>query len=791
MKLVGRLCVTSLRRLWKEKLHTAIDVIGLAAGLAACLISALVFYDASSYDQFHEKADQIYRVVRVDTVEGNATALMPPNLVTLKERIPEIEEVVRFDRISDISLAYLNHKFQDERLIFADPSIFRIFSFKLIREDAQGALTQPSTIVLTERAARRYFGDANPIGKVITLADQVPLEVTGIVEDIPRRSTIQFDGLISFGTLYKVGGLADAEETVRKGTGWVDRFHTYVLLQPEASKDIVAGKIKAFAESLSNVEVVSRSAFRLSPLTDTYLHGGSTERLGPSGNAGYMYIFISVATLLLLLACINHASLFTVRSAVRNREVGVRKALGAHSFQLTQQFLTESVLVSIIAFLIALLLARTTLPVVESFLGHSLSAFSLLHIPFILGGVIAAVFVGVVSGAYPAYRLARLHTVTALKGKRNQAVRNFSLRNALFVTQLAAAATLLALVFVVHRQVQFMQNESLGFDAENVVVLNSPLETGQAQALQAHIATESAVNRVVVARGLPTRPSSTVGFHIEGQAIKANKWDVGPGFFEALDLHIVRGDPASSADRMNETLVVNKAFLQEIGWTEENAVGKQIGDRSIVGIVSNFHYESLQKPIAPLMLQLKPTNLWQPHSMLIVDLVPGASSAFTERLEAIWKSMVPDAPLEYFFLSNAIDANYRSEQRLADLLTAFLVLSFVVVCMGMFALSAYLSERKAKEVAIRKVFGASTVKVTFLMLSEFGRSTLLAVFVACPIAYFVADKWLQSFAYRIPLSASLFVAAAGVTIMVTLAAVLYHVLRASMANPVKSLRQEA
>lgn len=787
---------SAVRHLVKHKAYASINVLGLAVGMACCLLTLLYVRDELSYDRFHENAERIYRVnATSENPEGAfyRTLIPPPVAPALLAESPDVEAITRVAPLSRSLLRVGDEVFQEERVFLADAPFFEVFTFPLLRGDPATALATPGAVLLTETTARRYFGEADPLGQIINVENSVDLTVAGIVEDVPSNSHLQFDFLAALET----PGLAE--------DGWLENWGrsstaTYALLRPDAAPEALEARLPRFVdtymrESLDDDEVYTLS---LHALTDIHLYPHrAPEQVWAAGNLKYVYIFSIIGLLMLFIACINYVNLATARAMGRAREVGVRKVLGSHRGQLVGQFLGESTVLAGAAVLTAVLLVVVCLPTFNALSGKALSMVHLGQPVMVLGLLGMWAFVGLAAGSYPAFYLSAFRPALVIKGGfgGGSSGRAF-LRNGLVIVQFAAAVLLIVGTMVVSEQLAFMRHKDLGYDQEHVVVV--PIrdrETWQnAAALKDELLKISGIRAVSFSSGVP----NAVGWHStahwegagEDEALEINHIMVDFDFMDVYGFDLVAGRGFSSDFPGDATAayVLNEAAVQAIGW--EDPIGKKLTlwDREapVIGVVKDFHYESLHQPIGPLAFHFGP----QWYQTASLNIAPENVAATLDAVEGLFHRFVPNRPFDYYFLDDTFDRLYRAEERFSRISAYFTALALFLACLGLLGLTAFIVERRTREIGIRKVFGASVVNLIVLLSGRFVRLVAAAFVVATPLAYVAAQRWLEDFAFRVEISWRIFLLAGLLALLVAILTVSFQSIRAALANPVETLRHE-
>jgi putative ABC transport system permease protein len=807
--------VVALRGLRRQRGYAALNVLGLAVGLACCGLILLYVEHERSYDRFHADAARIYRVAEDRPTAGGVSARADapaPLAALLRADVPAVEEAVRLYHAPGLVAADAGPaagrapvRFQEERLFYADSAFFGLFSFPLLRGDPATALDAPRSVVLTRTTAARYFGAAEPLGQTLTLrtADGAhAFTVTGLAEDAPANSHLAFDLLVSFATL---------EETMPwYDNWWHPPMHTYVRLAPARDPDAAAAGLAAALPGLVARRAgdgAPASRYHLQRLTDLHLRSHREGELAPNGHAAYVTLFTVAALVVLLIACINFMNLATARAASRAREVGVRKAVGARRGQLVRQFLVEAVLLTALAAVLAVGLAAAALPTFNAVAGTRL-ALDLLGRPGALAGLVGLVLgVGVLAGSYPAAYLSGFRPVRVLKGVasdgRSAAAR---LRRGLTVVQFALSVALLVGALTIHRQLGYVRDEHLGFDKAHVVAvpLRDRADTEDHAALKAAWARIPGVRHVAAASGTPGMEAGLHDFLVTAEGARADSLEmrtltVDPDFAETLGLQFVAGRDFDAARPSDATaaFVINESAARRLGWADplghRLTVHYWLDDEvpktgEVIGVVRDFQYHSLRQPVEPVVLHVLPGTYYNDY--LAARLAPGDVAGTLAAMERAWAAFNPDRPFEYTFLDEQVAALYRAEARLGAITGAFTLLAVFVACLGLFGLAAFVAEQRTKEVGIRKALGASAAGIVALLAADFLKPVAVAVLVGAPLAYVVLDRWLEGFAYRIVLGPGLFAAAGALALLVALATVSAQALRAASADPVKALRYE-
>jgi len=803
-----------LRSLRREKLYAVVTIAGLAIAMAVCLLVLLYVRYETSYDRFHSKADRIYRITeersRTNPLSENAfsadrnvthTASSDFRLgPALLETIPEVMDYARlFKPGKPVWLAGGDKRFYEDHVLSADPSVFRVFDFSLREGDPGTALSGPNRVVISREIARKYFGDENPIGKSLFLDGEYLLQVTGILNPVPKNSHVQFDILYSFNDKFPVHG----------------SIYTYVLLAEGADAVQVQSKLPGVARTYLDDQHATY-ALNLQALTDIHLRSdlrreaylGKSTEIGTNGSIEQVYLFSAIAALILLIACINYANLATSRAVARSREVGLRKVAGAHRHQLITQFLTESALVSCIALVVAIGLVLLLLP---SF-GNAImvdvpvaSVFSMESAGLALGLVL---IVGLAAGSYPSFYLTRMNPALVVKGLLGAPQSSGTLRKSLVVAQFAISAVLIVATLVVQKQLDHVRNQQLGFEKEQRLVLpNTRVLGSQYRAFKDELLSLPSVERVTTTSILPTRPwfegytstSNYEGAKYEGTVV-TQEFLVDHDFVETLGIEMAEGrDFSEQFATDSQAVLVTEATQKVLEW--DDPIGKNVvapvwkevngemrvlsTDKQVIGVIADFHFGTMRNEVQPSLMSLANGA----SENVVIKIATRNVPATVRQVEAVWKNFVSQ-PFRYSFLDDDYDSLYRAEERLANLFNVFALLSIFISCLGLFGLVSFTTAQRTKEIGIRKVLGATVSSIVALLSKDFLKLVLVAFVLAVPVAYYAMSRWLEDFAYRIELGPGVFLLAGSAALVIALATVGVHAVRAALANPVESLRYE-
>ncbi|MDA0873516.1 MAG: ABC transporter permease [Bacteroidetes bacterium] len=801
----------ALRNVLKHKVHSFINVTGLAIGLASFVLIFLYVQDELSYDRYHEKADRIYRVTsEVPGAEFSASMAFPVGH-TLQVDYPNfVESYVRFFNFQAPTVAMTYQPDGGERIRFNEPNFFLadstlwdVFDFELLVGDKKTALAQPNNILLTERMVEKYFRNEDPIGKVIQLENQgtINFTVAGILANPRTNSHFEYDFLASINTL---NAFQNGQPFQDNNWYWNPAW-TYILMAPGVDIATFESFFPDFVQKYWPAFIKDNAFMYLQKLTDIHLTSRLDFEIRPNSDIAYVWIFSAIALFILLIACINFMNLTTARSGQRAREVGLRKVLGAVKGQLVRQFLSESILLVALALMVAIPLIYAGLPVLNGFAGKSLT-FSPMGNPMLFLGLIGIVFVvGSLSGLYPAFFLSAFQPVLVLKNMLTVGRTDVSglLRKGLVVTQFGISILLIVGTFVAYDQLEFMQSKNLGFDKEEVVlipILGTPL-TPQYKAFKDQLLQNNNIVAVTALEDVPGSKYQTDSFQFEGMPdpIQFPRLTVHDDAVEVLGMELVAGRgysedfPADSA----AAIMVNEAMLPLLGHqTAEDALGHRITLRNqqkeIVGVVKDFHYASLHNPIGPFIVErfFGPGIFNFFGRYVAVRMQPGDPAATLAFLEEQWRRFVPDRPFEYRFLDAELDKLYTAEQTLGQVATIFSIMAIFVACLGLFGMASFTAERRTKEIGVRKVLGATELGIITLLTKESARLVVIAFVLSAPLAWWAISKWLQTFTYATTVNPLSFLVAGIAVFVVAILTVGLQSIRTATANPVESIHYE-
>jgi putative ABC transport system permease protein len=777
----------ALRNIKRQKGYSFINITGLALGMACCLFITIWVLDELSYDKFHEKAANLYRIEENQDYSGrqfHVNVTPYPLAPALKDEIPEIIDASRYVWAGGLLFRYEDKVFFEDDIRAVDPSFFQMFTFPLLKGDENVALNSPYSLVLSEDIAEKYFGEEDPLGQMISINNQYDFTVTGIMKNVPHNSYLQFDIVIPYEFLRKTGKTDDEFGS--------NSIQTFIELQENIPVEQADEKIFGFIRTRLPE---SRTDLVLMPYTRIHLH----SYFGWEKDAGavqYIYIFSLIALFVLLIACINFMNLSTARSANRAKEVGLRKVVGALKRHIIQQFYGESVIFAFIALIFAVFIVTLLLPAFSSLAAKELS-WDVSGIGSVLLGLLAiTLFTGLVAGSYPALFLSAFQPVKVLRGSLKSGAGSSRFRKVLVVVQFSISILLIIGTTVVYKQLNFMKNRRLGWDKEHLVYIYLRADIKNSyEILKTELVKDSRILGVTGAYQLPSYNSANAGgADWDGKdpelepLIGINAVDI--DFIETLKIEIAEGRSFSrefSSD-LSKSFIVNEEVAKIM--EKESVVGERFSfvgvEGSIIGVMKNFHYQPIRNKIEPLAIHVFPDYI----NYMLIRIPPGSISESLQFIENTWNRVIPDYPLEYRFLDEAFDRMYRTEDRVGTLLKYFAILAVFIACLGLFGLASFTAEQRTKEIGVRKVLGASVSQVTLLLCKQFLLLVLLANVIACPVAYLVMKNWLQNYAYQTGLGLFIFAAAMAAALIVAIISVSFQAIKAAISNPVDSLRYE-
>jgi putative ABC transport system permease protein len=795
--MIKSLILVALRNFKRDKGYSILNILGLTIGITFSLF--LIFYikDELSYDKYNKKADRIYRInsyAKEPDKDVMKWAISPfPLGPAVKKDYPEVEEAVRFTRGDKTMYKNGDLRFYEDKIFNCDSNVFKVFTYDFIEGDPLTALVEPNSMVLTRSIAEKYFGkDKSVIGKALQNDKGDIYKITAVIEDVPKNSHLIFNALISISSLPK-----------NFASSWGQfGFYNYVLLRPNVDAAAFEKKLLALYDKYLapifapfNIKIT----FGVQPITAIHLHSNLTSEPEEVGSFSYIYIFSAVALFMLVIACINYMNLTTARSARRAKEIGIRKVTGSSKFQLVAQFLVESTLTAFIALLLSIGFVALLLPTFNSLSGKFISFNTLLEPGTFLLLLAMILFVGLMGGSYPAFYLSKFNPVNILKGSLSKSSSNVTLRRALVVVQFTISMVMLICTWIVYAQLKYLRSKDLGFNKEQVLSLTANAKSdirSKVLAFKNDIQNNPGILSVSTAQSTPGGQGVNFNlFSIETEnGFKDQGVDcygIDEDYFKTLGMQIKQGRNFSGAPDTVRSIIVNENMVKYFGW--HDPIGKKVkypGDTTgfyleVVGVVKDFNQKSLYNPIAPLLL------FYQPSSNVIqLKLSSNNIPSTIATIEKSWKAAFPDLPFSYTFLEQDFDSQYAADQKRGKIFTAFSVLTILITCLGLLGLIAFTTEQRQKEISIRKIMGAGLRQIVPLITTNFILLVGISCLIAFPVAYLFMDKWLKIFPYNTGLTLTPFLLSAIVVLVITMLTVIFHTIKAAIANPVKSLRTE-
>ncbi len=797
----------AIRNLLRYKGYTAINILGLAIGMACVILIMLYVQREVSFDGFHDKKEEIYRLnIRVtnpQTGDIRERAVGPFRLADeLKPDFPDFENIIRFAAQFRESIEYGDEIYVEEKLTFVDPEVFDVFSFTLSKGDPKTALQNPFSLVISKEISEKYFGTDDGVGKVIRMRDQ-DFEVTGIMDDIPDNSIFDYNILVSMNCSKTVFSRIVLENW---GEGYVE---TFAVLPPGLKPSGMEERLAKFVDVKLEAWREASPRLIMQPLSDIYLNSQDISSFATVGDIIYVYAFSFIALFILIIACINFMNLSTAKSSLRAKEVGLRKVVGAMKSQLIGQFLSESTILAFISLFIALLLAWISLPFFNTLAESNLELNLTANAPLFIGLIIITLFVGLAAGSYPALLLSSFKPVSVLSGQMNTGAKGGLLRKVLVAFQFATSIFLLVITGIVYKQLDYVKNMDLGFDKEHIVLMGTPTDMrGQYEQFanelkkNPNVISGAGSSRVPPGRlssSLQARPEGVPEDQYRGMQTVWTDYD----FIETMGFQMASGRSFSRdfPSDSRTAFILNEAAVKDLGWTNEHAIGKTFGsseitdwdvgqwvnrDGQVIGVIKDFHFETLKKPIIPTVYFVAPYMAWNYAVRIRPDNIP----ATIRHIEEVYAQFNPEVPFEYTFVDENYAELYKAEERQGTIFGIFALLAIFVACLGLAGLASFTAEQKKKEVGIRKILGASSANIMVLLSKEFSLLVIIAAVIASPIAWYLMNGWLREFAYRIPIGISVFIISASIAMVIAWVTVSLQTAKAAFDNPINSLRRE-
>ena len=804
----------AFRNLKKNRGYTLINILGLAVGIASCIIILLFVWNELGYDKFYNNADSIYRVFVKSSINGQESSNCKTAAPLGKTLVSDFPEVIAYTRIGFFGNHVLNYRdklFRERRLYTADSNFFNFFSISLTNGDPENALSRPNSIVMTESAAKKYFGNTDPVGKILNVDSRTSYMVTGVMKDFPTNSSFRCDMLLS---------MSSYSDT--KNDDWLSMsYTTYISLKKGTDpfffqkklKKIVYANVGPQAERVLGIsfsEFLDKGNtwnFYLQPFASIYLYSQKDYGIDPNSewadqstsNIDYVYIFSAVAFFILLLAVINFINLTTARSDTRSKEVGIKKTLGSSRIKLVGQFLTESILVSLISVIISITIVEISLPFFNELTKKNLT-LGLTNLEYTIPGLILfAVIIGIISGIYPAFYLSSFKPVHLFKSGFEKRIKKSTLRSGLVVLQFTVSIALIISTIIIRDQLYYIQNKNLGFSQEHLyAVKNFGVPENKLKVLEQELISNPDIisvtnSSIMFYRGIPGDGYSYNKRQVSN-VISSQYLDVDYEFLKTYKIPLLHGRYFSKEYPTDTaSVVINEAMSKQCG--DEDPVGKeliQMGKQTrayrIIGVIKNFNYQSLHEQIRPLVLFLSPVN--QAASIVTIRISSTNIKNTVALINNTWKKITGGEEIYASFIDQDLSSLYKSEERAGTVAALFSGLAIFIACLGLFGLASFVTEQRKKEIGIRKVLGASVFELLKMLYGEFTKWVLISIIIAWPVAYYFTNKWLQDFAYRINISWWIFILAGGIALIIALATVSYQGIKAVIANPVESLKYE-
>ncbi len=801
----------AIRNLLKYKFYSFINVTGLAIGIATCLLILLFVQDELNYDKYNEKAARIYRVIADMKFGGNSfntTNLGAPAAEVLVNDFPEVEKAVRIQTTGSWFVQYGEKSFKENYIIKTDSTFFDIFTIPLLYGNPKTALNKPNTLVLSKKMADKYFGEEDPVGKILKLNNNKDYIVTGVFKNIPSNSHFHADFIISLqfknsdNNNYWLGNMSYVTYILFQKNHNYKNFETKLpfVVEKYMGPEIERFTSKSMKEFLAEG---NKAGLYLQPLTDIHLYSNLMSELEPNGDIKYVLIFSIIAVFILLIACINFMNLSTASSSQRAKEVGIKKVLGSDRKDLIKQFLTESIVMSLLATMLALIIIQLAIPFFNNLTRKELTISYLTNYQFLAGILILTFFIGILAGSYPALFISSFKPISILKGKVRSGSKSGLLRSSMVISQFAASIIMITATIIVFTQLNYIQGKKLGFNKEHQIVIHDTHILGkQIQSFKNEIISDSRILSGTIANTLPIESLGNSNGTIRERDINDQKmtsmqsWHVDYDYIPTLGMEISNGRNFSKDFGSDSSaVIINEAVAKHFEWDEP--IGKHLSQYTshdehnplstykVIGVVKDFHFESLKNSIAPVLLFLSTSSKYS-----VFRFKGEYTAEVINFIKSKWERFAPGSQFEYSFLDKDYDNLYKAEQKVGDIFSVFAFLAIFIGCLGLFGLAAFTAERKTKEIGIRKVLGASISGLIYLLSKEFAKLIFLAFIISVPIAYYFMNNWLQDFAYRIEINWWVFVLSGGVSLLIALTTVSYHAIKSATANPVDSLRNE-
>ncbi|MGN8224691.1 ABC transporter permease [Gracilimonas sp. BCB1] len=797
----------ALRNLFKDRLYSVVNILGLAVGLACVLLIAVYVMHELSYDKFHTNYDKLYRVTESVQADGSTdtyATTYPAIAHVLGNEFPSIDKITHIYPSSGLITGPGNTSYQEDGIVFADSTFFEMFSFNFVKGNPATALDQPLAMVITESSAAKFFGDTNPVGQSLRLKDSrntFDFEITGVTENPPSNSHIQYDYLISYESLKHL-------RPWEYSSKYHPPMYTYVQLSNPEAVPVLVSQFPAFEEKYYGDDYAESASFGLQPISEIHLYSNLQNELSANFDITYIYIFIGVGVFILIIACINFMNLATARSAKRGMEVGMRKTMGAQRGQLIGQFLGEAIIMTFLGFGLALIFVEAIFPFFNDLTGYQLSLSYLGSREIILAISGVVIGIGVLAGSYPAFYLSSFKPIQTLKGERIAEKSSItSFRKGLVAFQFCISTALIFATVIITQQLDYIQNKKLGFEKEQVLIMPIRETANQfnVSTLKGEIERIPGVQSASAASGLPGIKSGIHGFMVTpgdnpADSTVMQTLTVDHDYVQTLGLNLIHGRNFSkdfSTDE-DQAFIINETAAKRLGWTADpldkeltlsfyvTSLVQKTG--KVIGVVEDFQYNSLHNSIDPVVIHVFKQTFY--HDYLSVKLASDNVMDITASIEEEWNLFNPDRPFEYFFLDATFDSMYRSEEKLSGIFKTFAFIAILIACLGLLGLASYSIQQRVKEIGIRKVLGARVSDIVMLLGKDFTLLIIIAQVLALPPVYIFMNRWLTNFTDQTPVSPSIFILCGIAVLIVSWFTIGVQSIKAALKNPVKSLRSE-
>lgn len=781
----------AIRNIKRQKSFSLLTILSLAIGLTAFIIISLYIQYEFSFDKYHKNAENIYRILADhgnDDIEASTPGPLAPTLI---EYYPEIKSAIRISNRSNILVSYNNKKFLESNFYFSDPGIVKVFSFDLVIGDLNTAIDYPNSIIISKNVASKYFGEENPINKIIKIENSKEYKITGVFKNLPKNSHFNINFIAPFSKIH------DNWRTFE--------YNTYCLLEDNIDPKVIENKFNELLEKKnypnSNIGKANRCSYQFQPLTEIHLNSNINNDISNNNNANNIYILSFIGFLILLIGCTNYMNLATARSGKRIKEVGIRKVVGAQKRQIMRQFLGEAIIFSTLAFILSIFFVVMILPVFNSFIEREITLNLMTNFQFIFSLVGIIIFTGIIAGGYPAMLISSFKPTKILHKTNKNSKRGTFQKNILVIFQITISIILIISTFVVRDQLFYIKNTDVGYSKDQIitVIIRDSAVQKNIETVKKELLKNPNILKATLSRHLPNRITNAVKMEIPKNLSTKSPpliyFTVADyDFLDVFDIKLVQGrnfSPEFLSDN-NGAFLFNETAVRTLGW--DSPIGKDYhiiwNNRSgkTVGVIKDFNFRSLHNKISPLLIYFSSDKFYSSYFSikLKANTIPQTLDFLEEQMEIF----SPNYPFEYRFFDDVFDHAYRAEQKLADIFGVFSSIAILLACLGLFGLTSFTAEQKFKEIGIRKVLGASITNIIQLLSKEFIKNILIAIIIGWPIAYYTMNNWLENFAYRVNIGIKSFVLATFLIFLLSIITVDYQILKASLKNPIDSLRYE-